>query len=111
MPGASGAQDDHDVQQEPDELARRVLTEMPSLTRICLNEWTDITEASVRAVFRICPRLRELRPKNMPVGDAYAVVTRPSNFALSSWQVVTLPGNADWAIMRATGVQECHIAC
>ena len=44
-----------------DELVRRVLTKLPSLTRLFLKDWSDISKASESAVFRACPKLTELR--------------------------------------------------
>jgi hypothetical protein len=100
-----------------DELVRRVLTKLPSLTRLCLNGWFGISEANVSAVIQACPKLTELRlenPTDPPelrlegerVGDGHHVVTRPSDHVvwrpsdyLDSWKLVPLPG------------QERHVLC
>ena len=100
-----------------DELVRRVLTKLPSLTRLCLNGWFGISEANVSAVIQACPKLTELRLENPPdppelrlegerVGDGHHVVTRPSDHVVwrpsdywDSWKLVPLPG------------QERHVLC
>ena len=70
-----------------DELVRRMIAKLPRLTRLCLNEWTGISEANVSDVIRNCLKLRELRLVGVPVGDGHAVVTRPST-GRDSWRVV-----------------------
>ena len=116
-PGLRGLYEAPDFPTACDELVRRVLTKLPSLTRLCLNGWFGISEANVSAVIQACPKLTELRLENPPdppelrlegerVGDGHHVVTRPSDHVvwrpsdyLDSWKLVPLPG------------QERHVLC
>ena len=73
----------HNISGSGNVLARRVVPQLPSLRKLCLNRWGGLKEADVQHITETCSYLVELRLALLHVGATNPLVTRVEDWRLS----------------------------
>jgi hypothetical protein len=63
-------------------LLKSLVPKLPSLERLCLNRWSELTEDNVHEIVNRCPGLNELRLAGISVGAGDPRVTRDEEWRL-----------------------------